>query len=163
MPLAHGGCWGRLEGLWGFGACTADQGWVCLESSWHMETHMAWGRVKTSWTQESKWQERKKMNGQYFYSGLFGIRMKMCIIPFPLLKHPPFCITYDSCSCKKYRDCGVGSGGTLCCYLLSQQLRIIHGMIQWTNITSRLSFEQHKVKARTAALTFPYPQRQTNH
>lgn len=153
---------GRVVGIW---CMHYRPGLSLLESSWHMETHMAWGRVKTSWTQENKWQERKKNEWTVLLFRFVWDQDENVhhSFSFPLLKHPPFCITYDSCSCKKYRDCGVGSGGTPFCYLLSQQLRIIHGMIQWTNITSRLSFEQHKVKARTAALTFPYPQRQTNH
>lgn len=126
-------------------------------------THMGWGRVKTSQTQESEWQESKKWTEGTFIQASFGIRMKMCIIPFfsPFLNIHHFASQFMQL--QKYRDCGVGSGGTFFCYLLSQQLRIIHGMIQWTNITSWFSFEQHKVKAGTAALSFPYPQRQTNH
>lgn len=112
-----------------------------------------------------KWVSRKqKMNRQYFYTGFIWDQdeNRHHSFSFCLLKHTPFCITYDSCCCKNTGTVEWAVGGH-CCYLLSQQLRIIHGMIQWTNITSWFSSEQHKVKVRTAALTFPYPQRQMNH
>lgn len=56
---------------------------------------MTWGRVEIFWTQEREWQEIHKVTDSTFVQASVGIKMKMCIIPFhfPLLKHPPVCIT----------------------------------------------------------------------